>query len=192
VTPEAPAVAAFRAHAAQRLGVPLDGLDDDTAYIRGKHDHGAAHAVMMRTRDASRIEVRGWATAEGTVITPNRNLGILFAEAGVWSQPPGTKLGDLALTLAEDLVWSYGEGATVDSSDGLAYPALTLAADGAGTLVFFSSTQSTDPDPEARATSSGGGGGGGPGQLTFQDTVTITADHKATLTRKPFTPSGRR
>jgi hypothetical protein len=188
VTAESPTVAAFRAHVAQRLHVALDGLDDDTAYIRGKHDHGAARAVMMRTQDARRVEVRGWATADGTVITPSRNLGLLFAEAGVWTQPPHTKLDDLAITLAEDLVWSYGEGASLESSTGFPYPMLTLASDGSGTLVFFSSTESAEPDPEARPA----GGGGGAGQSTFQDTVTLTADHKATLTRKPFEPGARR
>ncbi len=188
MTAESPTVAAFRAHVAQRLRVPAAELDDDTAYIRGKRDHGAALAVMMRTRDARRLEVRGWATATGAVITPNRNLGLLFGEAGVWTQPPGTKLGDLAITLAEDLVWAYGEGAVVESSGGFAYPALTLAADGSGTLVFFSSTESSDADPEASAA----GGGGGAGQSTFQDTVTLTADHKATLTRKPFDATPRR
>jgi hypothetical protein len=187
VTAESPTVAAFRAHVAQRLHVPPDGLDDDTAYIRGKHDHGAARAVMMRTKDARRVEVRGWATADGAVITPNRNLGLLLAEAGVWTQPPNTKLGDLAMTLAEDLVWAYGEGAEVESSGDFPYPALTLAADGAGALVFFSSTQSSDPDPEAHlGGGAAAGGGGGAGQSTFQDTVTLTADHQATLTRKPF------
>ncbi|MBC7977186.1 MAG: hypothetical protein H7138_19600 [Myxococcales bacterium] len=189
MTAESPTVAAFRAHVAQRLHVPAAELDDDTAYIRGKHDRGAALAVMMRTKDARRVEVRGWATAAGVVITPSRNLGVLFAEAGVWTQPPGAKLGDLAITLAEDLVWSYGEGATVESSGSFAYPALTLAADGSGSLVFFSSTESSDADPEA---STAGGGGGGGGQSTFQDTVSLTADHKATLTRTPFEAITRR
>ena len=137
---------------------------------------------MMQTQDARRIEVRGWATADGAVITPKRNLGLLFAEAGVWSQPPNTKLDDLAITLAEALVWSYGEGAALESS-GVPYPALSLAPDGSGQLVFFSTTERSDP--EAGATM---GSGGGAGQLTFQDTVALTHDHQATLTRTPFAP----
>jgi len=185
VTGDAPTVAAFRAHAAQRLAIPPATLDDDTSYIRGKHDHGAARAVLMRTQDARHLEVRGWATDAGAVITPDHNLGLLFVEAGTWSQPPHAKLDDLAITLADDLVWSYGEGASVESSNGFPYPALTLADDGSGTLVFYSSTETSDPIPAPHAT------GGGAGQFTFQDTVTLTADHQATLTRQSFTPPHR-
>jgi hypothetical protein len=145
----------------------------------------------LRPQEASRVVLRGWATADGTVITPKRDLGRLFAEAGVWRQPPGGKLDGLASTLADDLVWSYGEGAAVESSNGAAYPTLTLAADGAGTLVFFSTTASSDADPDAISTS-GGAGGGGAGQFTFQDTVVLGADHAATLTRKPFQPGAHR
>lgn len=188
VPTESAAAAAFRAYVARRLHVSPSNLEDDSAYITGQHTRGAARALVMRPKGALRTEVRGWAIADGTLITPDQNLGILFAEAGVWADPPAKPPSDLASTLADDLVWSYGSAAEVEPpSNGMTAPWLVLAADGSGTLVFFSRSESEALDPEADD-----GAGGGAAQFSFKDTVVLTADHKATLTRKPFEETSRR
>jgi hypothetical protein len=187
VPAEAAAVAAFRAHAARRLQVAPSQLVDDSAYVTAPHTRGAAKATVMRPDGSSRIEVRGWVLPDGTVITPNQNLGRLFAEAGVWAAPPPPR--DLASTLAGDLVWSYGAAAEVEPpSHGRTAPTLALGPDGAGTLVFFSRSESERPDPEA----GDGGTGGGAAQFSFQDTVVLTPDHQATLTRTRFAETSPR
>jgi hypothetical protein len=80
---ESTAAAAFRAYAARRLHVSPRKIEDDSASIIGPHTRGAATAYMMTREGILDTAVRGWAIADGTVITPSRNLGILFAEAGV-------------------------------------------------------------------------------------------------------------
>lgn len=174
---------AFRAYVAQRLQVPPAQLDDETAEIRGHHDRGAAIAMELHARSTA-LRVRGWVTADRTVISPKQNLGVLFAEAGVWRRP--ADLARLAEMLAQDLVWSYSETAVLDPDADA--PVLTLDARGAGQLVFFSSSTSgsTDPefvDPMARE----GVTGSGAGSRAYKDVVTLTADHKAMLRREDIT-----
>lgn len=183
VTPVTTPQAAFRAYAAQRLQVPPAQLADESAAIRGNHNHGAAIAMEMHA-DYTALRVRGWVTADRTVISPKQNLGRLFAEAGVWRQP--ADLGALATTLAQDLVWAYSETAVLDPAQ--AGPVLTVDASGAGQLVFFSSSTSgsTDPefvDPLARE----GVAGSGAGSRAYKDVVTLTADHQAMLHREDLT-----
>lgn len=175
---ESPPVAAFRAYAAQRMHVAPSRIGDLSEHVDPRHNHGAAIAIRMRP-DGFVSEARGWVTADRTVITPKQNLGVLLAEVGVWRQP--SDLGTLASTLAEDLVWTYGDDATVDGPDS---PVLTIAENGSGRLVFYSySSIGVDPEPPPDPMVDGGGGGG-VGHQTYRDTVTFTADHRATLHRE--------
>lgn len=183
VTREPAPLAAFRAYVAQRLQVPPAQLDDESAAIRGNHNRGAAIAMEMHA-ERTALRVRGWVIADRTIISPKQNLGLLFAEAGVWRQP--ASLGALAETLAQDLVWAYSETAVLDPERDA--PVLTVDARGAGQLVFFSSSTSgsTDPefvDPMLRE----GVAGSGPGSRAYKDVVTFTADHQATLRREDVT-----
>jgi serine/threonine-protein kinase len=178
--------AAFRAHAAKLLEVPpseVDGgaIDSATAASDPHSRHGAWACVMWPKGDHSR-EARGWMTADAVVITPDDNLGILFAESGVWAgsvKRSRAELSRLADQLADDLVWSFGMGNRVANEPVLHIPgpSLTLAANGSGLLRFFSDYRRPGP----------GGAGGGPGSYS-EIKVALSADHKATLTRKPFEP----
>ena len=122
--------------------------------------------------------IRAWVTPDGTVISPEQNLGVLFAEAGVWARPSKQRLDELAYLLSEDIIWAYGS----QSKDVMAAPlggAVTpaefkLAADGSGTFRFCHN------DHGGALT----GGGGAPPDVYWQNVVVLTADHKATLSKK--------
>jgi hypothetical protein len=183
---ESRATAAFRAYTAERLHVAPADITDSSDILHGKHTRGSAQAYLMTYARDGRRCARGWATADGTVITPTQNLGRLFAEAGVWAKPPGASLDQLAEALAEDIVWSYAEDDRVEVGDGAKPPELVLAADGSGRLRFIMMSRSGSGDFESQFDPAVGGGGGGFGQTYLQVDVALTADHKATLTRNPF------
>jgi hypothetical protein len=176
--------AAFRAHAAKVLQVPVGevegGAIDAATAASLPHSNGAAWASTMWHNDDHSREVRGWVTADGTVVTPEQNLGILFAEVGVWAKSSKLSPDDLADKLAADLAWAYGmNNAVVITLDhGMAPPTLTLAGNGSGTFRFFLQWQRPGP---------GGAGGGPPSH--FEINVVLTADHKAKLIKKPFQPT---
>ena len=185
--PEFKPRAAFRAHAAKLLhaapGEMHGGAGDAQIASAGEHSRGGAwHYVVWRGEDTTN-SVRGWVTANGTVITPDQNLGVLFAEAGVWAKPPTHTPDELANMLAEDIVWAYGSyGLNVELVTmriwGLGPPELTLRPDGSGTLRFFSNDH-------------GGAsifGGGAPPDVYWQNDAVLTADHKVTLTKLEFKP----
>jgi hypothetical protein len=182
---ERPATAAFRAHAAKVLQVPpgeIDGAAPDASSARaGQHTRGGAWQVVMWHRgDMAKNPVCGWVTADGTVITADQNLGILFAEAGVWATPPSHPPDELAHLLADDIVWSYSLGVDLVTMrvGGMGPPELRLGPDGSGTLQFFSN------DHGGGAGRSGGGGA--PPDVYWKNTVLLTAAHKASLTRTQF------
>jgi hypothetical protein len=172
--------AAFRAHAAKVLKVPIgevEGSVVESTAARMPHSIAGAWACDMSHGER---EVRGWVTADATVITPDQNLGILFVEAGVWDKPPKGTPDELADRLAGEIVWSYGmNNAVVQALDyGMAPPKLNLAVNSSGTLRLFSYYRRPGP----------GGAGGGPTSY-FEFNVVLTGDHKATLTKKPFEPT---
>src|SRR5262249_28615572 len=132
---------AFRAYAAKFLNVPASEIRGGPASdSHGDHTRGAArHYEMWRTGNFTN-SVRGWATPDGTVITPAQNLGALFVEAGVWANPSKDRLGELAFLLSEDIIWAYGSlGKDVTTAmlvKGVTPAEFKLAPDGSGTFVF--------------------------------------------------------
>jgi hypothetical protein len=184
--------AAFRAYAARVLQVPpgeIRGGDNDAkSAAAGEHSRGGAWQYVMFHGGNLANAVRGWATADGTVITRDQNLGVLFAEAGVWARPPIHSATELANLLAEDLVWSYGITNELAMTIGdMEAPRLTLAADGSGTLRFFSNDHGGGSRPVPAAQAGPLGSGGAPADVYWENVVVLTADHKATLTQTAFT-----
>ena len=100
--------ASFRDHAARALKLSSDRIlvspIEEDASVQLDQRVGAAWAFYGSSKDHPDRQVRGWAIADGTVITPEQNLGLLLAEAGVWSGKP--KLD--ADALAERLAWAMG------------------------------------------------------------------------------------
>jgi hypothetical protein len=159
---------AFREYAAKKLGFPADKLEGgpnteaDIPLVPQRV--GSVWAFVMRKPGDNKNEVRGWAIADGTVITLEQNLGLLFAEAGVWgggASPPLTER-----ELADRLLWTFGPKYVLAPT-----PKLTLK-DGAGTFVFHVNYRESGP----------GGVGGGPPQLTRVE-IALTPDHHATATQ---------
>jgi hypothetical protein len=185
--PEFKPKAAFRAHVANVLHVSPGeingGADDAASAASAEHSRGGAWAYVMWHKDHFSGGLRGWVTADGTVITPRQNLGILFAEEGLWAKSAPPALAD---RLADDIVWSYGTSSTVVQMpvSGMSPPELTLAPDGSGTLRFF--VAHDGPDFDEAGGGGGAGVGGAPAVFYFEARVLLTADHKATLTITPF------
>ena len=179
--PSAKAMAAFRAYVARRLKVrasDVNGGPSDNGL--GDHTRGAArHYVMWPGHDTSN-SIRGWVTPDGTVITPEQNLGVLFREAGVWDKPTKERLDELAYLLSEDIIWAYGsqsKDVMFAPTGGAVKPAeFKLAPNGSGTFTFCHN------DHGGALTI--GGGGGAPPDVYWLNTVVLTADHKATLTKR--------
>jgi hypothetical protein len=163
--------AAFRAYAAQKLGIAIDEIEGgpkDEALARMVEARvGSVWAFIMRKSGVYDRDVRGWATADGTVVTLEQNLGVLLDEAGVWGRgvtPPLT-----AVQIAERLVWSLGMNYAVFMLPHLGVPAPELEMkDGAGKLTFVVDYQ--QPGPR------------GPRQLTRFE-IALTADRRATATQ---------
>lgn len=157
--------ASFRDHAARALKLPPDRIlvspIEEDASVQLDQRVGAAWAFYGSSKDHPDRQVRGWAIADGTVITPEQNLGLLLAEAGVWSGKP--KLD--ADALAERLAWAMGMNHRV-----VGPRSLHVEPNGTGTLSFQVAYRPPGP----------GGAGGGRDRLS-QCTVTLTADHHARL-----------
>lgn len=167
------AQAGFRDHAAKTLKLAPDRVlvspieADESVQLDERV--GAAWAFYGSAKDHPQQQVRGWAVANGSVITPDQNLGLLLAEAGVWSGTP--KLD--ASALAERLAWAMGMNHRVTGPR-----ELHVDAKGAGKLTFQVSYRPPGP----------GGVSGGRDRLS-QCTVTLTADHHARLVQTPVSPS---
>lgn len=157
--------ASFRDHAARALKLPPDRIlvspIEEDASVQLDQCVGAAWAFYGSSKDHPDRQVRGWAIADGTVITPEQNLGLLLAEAGVWSGKP--KLD--ADALAERLAWAMGMNHRV-----VGPRSLHVEPNGTGTLSFQVAYRPPGP----------GGAGGGRDRVS-QCTVTLTADHHARL-----------
>jgi hypothetical protein len=157
--------ASFRDHAARALKLSPDRIlvspIEEDASVQLDQRVGAAWAFYGSSKDHPDRQVRGWAIADGTVITPEQNLGLLLAEAGVWTGKP--KLD--ADALAERLAWAMGTNHRV-----VGPRSLHVEPSGTGTLSFQVAYRPPGP----------GGAGGGRDRLS-QCTVTLTADHHARL-----------
>jgi hypothetical protein len=169
------AQASFRDHAARALKLASDRVlvspIEEDASVQLDQRVGAAWAFYGSSKDHPDRQVRGWAIAEGTVITPDQNLGLLMAEAGVWSGKP--KLD--ADALAERLVWAMGMNHRV-----VGPRSLHVDPSGKGTLSFQVAYRPPGP-----------GGAGGGRERVSQCTVTLTADHHARLVTTPVAaPAG--
>jgi hypothetical protein len=157
--------ASFRDHAARALKLSPDRIlvspIEDDASVQLDQRVGAAWAFYGSSKDHPDRQVRGWAIADGTVISPEQNLGLLLAEAGVWSGKPRLD----ADALAERLAWAMGANHRV-----VGPRSLHVEPSGTGTLSFQVAYRPPGP----------GGAGGGRDRLS-QCTVTLTADHHARL-----------
>lgn len=167
----------FRDHAARVLKLSPDRvlvspIEEDLS-VQLDQRVGAAWAFYGSSKEHPDRQVRGWAIADGTVITPDQNLGLLLAEAGVWSAKP--KLD--ADALAERVVWAMGMNNRV-----VGQRSLHVDPSGAGTLSFQVAYRPPGP----------GGAGGGRDRVS-QCTITLAADHHArlatTAVAAPATPS---
>jgi hypothetical protein len=171
------AYAAFREHVATILKVKPDQVQVGPSYEEAANDFketvGRAWGLRGFRKDDPPQAVQGWATAEGIVITPQQNLGLLFEEAGVWTESPGLDAGELA----SRLIWAMGMNHRVfiEPSLSVPEPALNIDDGGTGALVFFVAYRQPGP----------GGAGGGPEDI-FKVTVALTPDHKATFEKAPF------
>jgi hypothetical protein len=157
--------ASFCDHAARVLKLSPDRvlvspIEEDPS-VQLDQRVGAAWAFYGSSKDHPDHQVRGWAIADGTVITPDQNLGLLLAEAGVWSGKPTLD----AAALAERLVWAMGANHRVVGSS-----SLHVDPSGTGTLSFQVAYRPPGP----------GGAGGGRDRLS-RCTVTLTAGHHARL-----------
>lgn len=158
----------FCDHTARALKLPRDRIlvspiEEDPS-VQLDQRIGAAWAFYGTSKDHPQHQVRGWATGDGTVITPDQNLGLLLAEAGAWSA--GSSPDALADRLAERLVWAMGADHRV-----VGPRRLHVEPGGAGTLSFQVAFRPPGP----------GGAGGGRDRIS-QCTVALTADHHARLT----------
>jgi hypothetical protein len=157
--------ASFRDHAARVLKLSSDRVlvspIEEDASVQLDQRVGAAWAFYTSSKDHPDRQLRGWAVADGTVITPEQNLGLLLVEAGVWSGTP--KLD--ASALAERLAWAMGANHRV-----VGQRSIHVEPSGTGTLIFQVAYRPPGP----------GGAGGGRDRIS-QCTVTLSADHHARL-----------
>jgi hypothetical protein len=169
------AQASFRSHAAQVLKqapdhVVVSPIEEDPS-VQLDQRVGAAWAFSAADKDHPERQARGWAVADGSVITPDDNLGLLLGEAGVWSDHPALD----ASALADRLAWAMGANHRV-----VGPRSLHVDPRGTGTLSFQVGYRPPGP----------GGAGGGRERIS-QCTVTLTADHHArlTITAAPTAPA---
>jgi len=89
---------------------------------------------MQRKDDYVRV-ARGWVTADGTVIAPDQNLGLMLAEAGVWAQgstqPADERADGNRSRSIVDARHGRGtdltNGVAIDTDNQMPAPTLTLA-----------------------------------------------------------------
>ncbi|HET9622814.1 MAG TPA: hypothetical protein VFP84_15680 [Kofleriaceae bacterium] len=161
------AQASFRSHAGKVLKraperLVLSPAEEDPS-VQLEQRVGGAWAFSAFATDHPANQVRGWAVGDGTVITPEANLGLLLAEAGVWTARPALDAG----ALAERIAWAMGMNHRV-----VGPRTLHVDASGTGTLSFQVAYRPPGP----------GGAGGGPERIT-QVTVALRAPRHAQLTQ---------
>lgn len=160
------AFTSFAEFAAADLGVTVDqlqaGPDGEDIKMPQTLGKAWAYTAVQKGIQAPR-QIRGWGTADGTVVTPKQNLGALLKEAGVWSKKP-RKPDEIAKAIA----WALGADYAINLDP---WPALTVDKKGVGTFTF--AVDGREPGP--------GGAGGGP-VTKLLVTIALAADHTATLT----------
>jgi hypothetical protein len=160
------AFTSFQEHAAAELGVAVEQLQagPDGEDVKMPQTLGKAWAYTAIQKDvAGPRQIRGWATADGTVITPKQNLGALLKEAGV-----GGKKAKKPDEIAKAIAWGLGNDYALNLDP---WPAITVDKTGAGTFVFAVDGREAGP----------GGAGGGPIKKLLV-TIAIAADHSGTMT----------
>jgi len=152
----------FRDFAARTLGVAASHLGVSPiaadASVQPPQKLGGAWAFYGYDDRMPAREVRGWALADGTVVTPKRNLGRLLREAGVWRK----QLEVSDSELAERVVWAMGPKYRIAGG-----VLLEVKPDGTGLFKFRAYYR--EPGPAY-----------GPGAL-WQFTVELTPDQQAQL-----------
>lgn len=159
------AFTSFQEFAAAALGVAVEQVQagPDAPDVKMPQTLGKAWAYTAIQKDVQAPrQIRGWATADGVVITPQQNLGALMQEAGV-----GTKKAKKPDEIAKAITWALGNDYSIDLDP---WPAASVDKQGAGTFTF--AVNGREPGP--------GGAGGGPIKKLLV-TITIAADHSATL-----------
>ena len=160
------AFTSFQEYAAAELGVAVEQLQagPDGEDVKMPQTLGKAWAYTAIQKDVpGPRQIRGWATADGTVITPKQNLGALLKEAGV-----GSKKAKKPDEIAKAIAWGLGNDYTINLDP---WPAITVDKSGAGTFVFAVDGRESGP----------GGAGGGPIKKLLV-TIAMAADHSATMT----------
>ena len=161
---------AFRAYAAKKLGVAPDKLNgggpvDPVTASKMPQTIGRLWPYAFNTSVSGYREANGWATADGTVVSADENLGRLFDEARMWG--PGPTPTHDAHQLAALIAWSFGAGNRV-----IGGPSLERQRDGSGQLVFTTTSRA------------------GGAELVTTNTVTLRPNHSATLSREGLPSTG--
>ena len=162
------AFAAFRNYAAARNKVQQDKVEVgpvDEAGARGfPWTVGRAWGFDAVIK-GERRHVRGWATADGTIVTPEQNLRIFLEEAGLWDIE--TKLS--ADEIAELILWAINDHQHLDRGgpQNIPPPTIQKNADGSGTLRFIANRQPPGSWIDHR-----------------EYVIAFTADHQVTLSTR--------
>jgi hypothetical protein len=159
--------AAVRDYAAKFYGIKPDAIsvlpnNEATANARPMGRIGSLWAFNAQAGDET---ITVLAAPDGRVVSHQQNLGLLFEEAGVWTDSPKLNADELA----ERIVRSMGMEHRVHNDAGPP-PELTIDASGAGMLVFHVGRKQRGP----------GGSGGGP-EFRAEAKVVLTPDHQAKL-----------
>jgi hypothetical protein len=163
------AMAAFRDYAAGEYKVAPKkvsvGPSSEPVASKQKENVGHAWAFQASVSDRPGDWRRGWATAQGTVATPRRNLGVVLEEAKAWTSPSGVNVEELV----ERIIWAMGPQyqLTISFRGNVLEPGLAVQPDGNGVLKFRVKGSSPPPGP--------------PQEYVYDCTVTLTHDHQATL-----------
>jgi hypothetical protein len=163
------AFAAFRDYAAGEYKLAAKKVDvgpsAEPAPGQIKESVGRAWAFSASIADRPGDWRRGWATPEGTVVTPKQNLGVLFVEAAIGTAHPALTPDDLA----QRIIWAMGPRYQlfINFRGNVLTPSLVMNPDGSGVMKFR--VKSFSPPP------------GRPMEYVYDCTVTLGADRQATL-----------
>ena len=161
------ASAAFRTYAAAQYKVHAEKVEvgpiDEQIATESERTVGRAWAFRALT-EGERRHVRGWATADGTVVTPAQNFSIFLEEAGLWDEP---KLS--ADKIAELILWAINDHQLLDMGgpQNIPPPEIQKNADGSGTLRFIANRQPPGSWIDHR-----------------EYVIAFTADHQVTLSTR--------
>lgn len=161
----AKASSSFREHAIKVLGTSAVDAGPNNERVTMPATVGAAWAFTANATGKPERPLRGWALADGTVITLEQNLGKLLEAGGLWATPRGD-----FYKVQEAIAWALGnEYAPKADAE------IKLGADGAGAIKFELTYQQS------------GGGGHISAQMPVDVAITVAKDHTATLksTRRP-------